>query len=54
MQNFERLILVKDGKMMGDIPSGVQAVPDLEGLYGVRLDMVNIAGLPPLVFPRAR
>jgi len=54
MQNFERLFLVKDGKMMGDIPSGVQAVPDLEGLYGVRLDMVNIAGLPPLVFPRAR
>ena len=54
MQNFERLILVKDGKMMGDILSGVQAVPDLEGLYGVRLDMVNIAGLPPLVFPRAR
>ncbi len=54
MQNFERLILVKDGKMIGDMPSGVQAVPDLEGLYGIRLDMVNIDGLPPLVFPRAR
>jgi len=54
MQNFDRLILVREGKIIGDMPSGVQAVPSLEGLYNVHLHMVNIDGFGPLVIPKAR
>lgn len=34
---FERLLLVKEGKLAGDLPSTTVAIPDLESLYGINL-----------------
>jgi iron complex transport system ATP-binding protein len=53
MHHFDRLILVKDGKMVGDHTSGVTAIPDLADLYQIQLDAIERDGLPPWVFPRA-
>jgi len=53
MHHFDRLILVKDGKMVGDHTSGMAAIPDLADLYQIQLDAVERDGLPPWVFPRA-
>jgi iron complex transport system ATP-binding protein len=53
MHHFDRLILVKDGKMVGDHTSGVTAIPDLADLYQIQLDALERDGLPPWVFPRA-
>ncbi len=52
MHHFERLILVKDGKMVGDHASGMAAIADLADLYQIQLDAIERDGLPPLVFPR--
>ena len=53
MHHFDRLILVKDGKMVGDHASGMAALPDLADLYQIQLDAIERDGLPPWVFPRA-
>jgi iron complex transport system ATP-binding protein len=53
MHHFDRLILVKNGKMVGDHASGVAAIPDLADLYQIQLDAIERNGLPPWVFPRA-
>jgi iron complex transport system ATP-binding protein len=53
MHHFDRLILVKDGKMVGDHASGMAAIPDLADLYQIQLDAIERDGLPPWVFPRA-
>ena len=53
MHHFDRLILVKDGKMVGEHTSGVTAIPDLADLYQIQLDAIERDGLPPWVFPRA-
>jgi len=53
MHHFDRLILVKDGKMVGDHASGMAAIPDLADLYQIQLDAIERNGLPPWVFPRA-
>ena len=53
MHHFDRLILVKDGKMVGDHASGLTAIPDLADLYQIQLDAIERDGLPPWVFPRA-
>lgn len=37
---FDRLLLVKDGKLFGDLPTNMQAVPALESLYGIALSCV--------------
>jgi iron complex transport system ATP-binding protein len=52
MHHFDRLILVKDGKMVGDHVSGMAAIPDLADLYQIQLDAIERDGLPPWVFPR--
>jgi len=52
MHHFDRLILVKDGKMVGDHTAGMSAIPDLADLYQIQLDVIKRDGLPPLVFPR--
>lgn len=52
MHHFDRLILVKDGKMVGDHASGVTAIPDLAVLYQIQLDAIERDGLPPWVVPR--
>ena len=53
MHHFDRLILVKDGKMVGDHSAGMAAIPDLANLYQIQLDAIERDGLPPWVFPRA-
>ena len=50
--HFDRLILVKDGKMVGDHASGIAAIPDLADLYQIQLDAIERDGLPPWIFPR--
>ncbi|MDO8310377.1 MAG: hypothetical protein Q7T25_00410, partial [Sideroxyarcus sp.] len=42
---FERLLLLKDGQLVGDLPADAAAVPALEALYGVALSaMTNVQG----------
>jgi iron complex transport system ATP-binding protein len=53
MQHFDRLILVKNGKIVGDHASGVAVIPDLADLYQIQLDVIERDGSPPWVFPRA-
>jgi iron complex transport system ATP-binding protein len=53
MHHFDRLILVKEGGLVGDHPSGTGAVSDLAALYQIQLDVIERDGMPPLVFPRA-
>lgn len=53
MHHFDRLILVKEGRLVGDHASGVGTVSDLADLYQIRLDVIERDGSPPLVFPRA-
>jgi iron complex transport system ATP-binding protein len=52
IHHFDRLILVKDGNLVGDHASGMGAISDLADLYQVQLDVIERDGLPPLVFPR--
>lgn len=37
---FDRMLLVKDGKLVADIPSSATALPALESLYGIALSCV--------------
>ena len=53
MQHFDRLILVKDGNLVGDHPSKMGAISDLADLYQIQLDVIERDGSPPLIFPRA-
>lgn len=41
MQGFDRLLLVKGGKLVADMPSSADAVPALEALYGISLSCVT-------------
>lgn len=54
IQNFDRLLLIKAGKLIGDLPPGPQAVFALEHLYDIQLDVVCSRSGSDLVFPRAR
>jgi iron complex transport system ATP-binding protein len=53
MHHFDRLILVKEGKIVGDHATGMGAISDLADLYQIRLDVIERDGSPPLAFPRA-
>lgn len=53
MHHFDRLILVKEGGLVGDCLSGMGAISDLAALYQIQLDVIERDGSPPLVFPRA-
>nr|WP_315490036.1 ATP-binding cassette domain-containing protein [uncultured Rhodoferax sp.] len=45
MLGFDRLWLVADGKLVGDVACTTAAVPALEGLYGIALTcMTNVQG----------
>jgi len=41
MLGFDRLLLVKDGKLVDDLPCSQQAVPALESLYSISLSCVT-------------
>jgi iron complex transport system ATP-binding protein len=53
MHHFDRLILVKEGKIVGDHVAGMGAISDLADLYQIHLEAFERDGLPPWVFPRA-
>jgi iron complex transport system ATP-binding protein len=53
MQHFDRLILVKEGKIVGDHATGMGAILDLAALYQIQLDVIEREGSPPWVFQRA-
>jgi iron complex transport system ATP-binding protein len=53
MHHFDRMILVKDGNLVGDHPSGIGVISDLADLYQIQLDVIERDSSPPLVFPRA-
>ncbi|SNX28143.1 iron complex transport system ATP-binding protein [Polynucleobacter meluiroseus] len=54
LQHFDRLILVKEGSVVGDYPTGYDVVPPIEKLYDIKLDVVDICSVTPLVFPKAK
>lgn len=54
MQYFDRLILVKEGKMVGDLSPGPEAISALEYLYDIQLDVLSSKSASEYVFPRAR
>ncbi|MFY8182613.1 MAG: ABC transporter, partial [Polynucleobacter sp.] len=53
MHHFDRLIFVKEGKIVGDHAAGMGAISDLADLYQIELDVIEREGSPPWVFPRA-
>lgn len=48
---FDRLLLVKDGHLVADLPSNAQAVPALASLYGVSLRCTTDSQGHPVVSP---
>jgi iron complex transport system ATP-binding protein len=53
LHHFDRLILVKEGKMVGDVSSGPHAIIALEQLYGIDLDIFSSKSGKDCVFPKA-
>lgn len=43
LQGFDRLIMVKDGQAMADVPSTIDALPLLEQLYGIHFSCASNA-----------
>lgn len=41
LSGFDRLLLVKEGKLVGDISCSAAAVPALESLYGISLNCID-------------
>ena len=53
LQHFERLLLIKDGKLMADVASSPDAADLLGQLYGVRFNTAsNAAGQTVLIAQR--
>lgn len=51
LADFDRLLLVRSGQLMADLPSSTQAVPALAELYGVRLTVAHDASGASFVMP---
>lgn len=51
LRGFERLLLIKGGQLIGDLPSNADAIPHLESLYDVRLSTAVCATGEMLVSP---
>jgi iron complex transport system ATP-binding protein len=54
--SFDRLWLVQRGQLLADVPAGLAAVPLLEGLFGIGLQVVDTDGqrIAVLARPAAR
>jgi hypothetical protein len=48
------LILVKEGKMVGDLSPGPEAISALEDLYDIQFDILSATSGTNFFFPRAR
>ena len=51
LKAFDRLVLLKEGRLCADVPSNAQAVPLFERLYGLRLESLRTADHSLVVFP---
>ncbi|MFZ6718830.1 ATP-binding cassette domain-containing protein [Undibacterium sp. Ji49W] len=51
LQAFDRLLLIKNGQLTGDLPSNADAVPALEALYDIALSCLRNAEGDLLVTP---
>jgi iron complex transport system ATP-binding protein len=51
IEHFERLILIKDGKIMADLPSDPAPQRELEILYQMNLDRLTRPGRKDLLIP---
>jgi iron complex transport system ATP-binding protein len=51
IENFERLILIKDGKIMADLPSDPAPQRELEILYEMNLERLTRPGRKDLLIP---
>jgi iron complex transport system ATP-binding protein len=54
MHHFDRLILVKDGNLVGDHPSGIGAISDLADLYQIQLDVIERDELASIGFSEGK
>lgn len=51
VEHFERLLLIKDGQIMADLPSHPVPKHQLEILYEMRLDLISRPGRKDLLIP---
>ena len=51
LKAFDRLVLLKNGRLFADVPSNEQAVPLFERLYGLRLESLRTADRSLVVLP---
>jgi iron complex transport system ATP-binding protein len=51
IEHFERLVLIKDGKIMADLPSNPAPQRELEYLYGMKLERFSRPGRKDLLIP---
>jgi iron complex transport system ATP-binding protein len=51
IEYFERLILIKDGKIMADLPSDPAPQKELESLYEMDLERLTRPGRKDLLIP---
>jgi iron complex transport system ATP-binding protein len=51
IEHFERLILIKDGKIVADLPSESSPKAELELLYGMTLETISRPGRKDLLIP---
>ena len=51
IEHFERLILIKDGKIVADLPSEPPPKTELERLYGMTLETISRQGRRDLLIP---
>lgn len=54
LAGFDRMLLVKDGMLQHDLPTGVAAVPALEALFGIGIDCFYHRDGALVVVPRRR
>ena len=54
LEGFSRLWLVREGRLVDDLPAGPVALPALEQLYGIGLEMVTTASGAAAVVPRRK
>lgn len=54
MLGFERFLLVKDGKLVADVPSSIEALPALESLYGIALSCARDSQGYLMIAPQPR
>lgn len=53
LSGFQRLLLIHDGSLVADLPSSIDALPQLESLYGIQLQQATTAQGRVFLMPAA-